>query len=369
MATIQRLVSARTGAVSYRVQVRVKGGGRHSGTFPNLRDARAWAAQTEGQIREHRHFPTRKAARTTFAELVSRYSASEHGKRKTSGGRLMHLAWWKRQFGPHSIVEITPDKIASATDALAAETFTRGKPKKDKDGNLVPPRRYQRSSATINRYRATLHHLFMVACKDWGLLRQNPVKLTSPRREDNGRRRFLSDDERARLLDACAKSSWAPLRPLVLLAITTGARRGELIGLKWDDVDLKAARAIVHKTKNGDPKVLPLVGGALEALRAMRLQGGGKSEFVFPQPSGQPGAYEHFDSHWYDALKAAEITNFRFHDLRHTCASYLAAQGFSLLEIADVLGHKSLKMVERYAHLAVDHKASVLEQLAKVRKL
>lgn len=369
MATIQRLVSPRTGAVSYRVQVRVKGGGRHSGTFPNLRDARAWASQTEGQIRDHRYFPTRKASRTTFADIVARYTESEHGKRKTSGGRLMHLAWWKAKFGPQSIVQITPDKIAEATDELAAESFTRGKPQKDKEGNLVLPKQYQRSAATINRYRATLRHLFSVASKEWRLIDRNPVENVKPRRESRNRSRFLTDEERARLLDACANSAWAPLRTLVLLAITTGARRGELINLKWDDVDLKAGRAIVHKTKNGEPKVLPLVGGALEALRAMRLQGGGKSEFVFAQPSGQPGAYLHFDAHWYEALTSAGISDFRFHDLRHTCASYLAAQGFSLLEIADVLGHKSLQMVERYAHLAVDHKAEVLQQLAQARKL
>jgi integrase len=155
----------------------------------------------------------------------------------------------------------------------------------------------------------------------------------------------------------------------VLLAISTGARRGELVRLKWTDVDLKNARAIVHDTKNGDPRVLPLVGKALPALRELKLQGSALSEWVFPQPSGFPGPFESFDAHWYAALKAAAIEDFRFHDLRHTCASYLASQGATLLEIADTLGHRTMQMVQRYAHLAQSHKVAAIEKMAKERGL
>jgi len=85
--------------------------------------------------------------------------------------------------------------------------------------------------------------------------------------------------------------------------------------------------------------------------------------------SGLPGPYEHFDAHWYSALKAADIEDFHFHDLRHTTASMLAAQGASLLEIADVLGHKTLAMVKRYSHLVVDHKAKVIEKMIAAKGL
>jgi len=123
--------------------------------------------------------------------------------------------------------------------------------------------------------------------------------------------RFLTDEERKKLIETCTNSQWKPLAALVLLAISTGARRGELIHLKCSDVDLKANRATVRDTKNGDPRVLPLVGKALEALRDMKLQRSAKSEYVFPQPSGFSGPYEHFDQHWYEALEAAEITDLR----------------------------------------------------------
>jgi len=115
--------------------------------------------------------------------------------------------------------------------------------------------------------------------------------------------------------------------------------------------------------------VLPLTGRALEALRELKLQGSAKNEFVFAQPSGLSGPCVHFDGYWQDALTAAGITNFRFHDLRHTTASYLAAQGASLLEIADVLGHKTLAMVKRYSHLTQSHKVAAIERMAKAKGL
>jgi len=171
------------------------------------------------------------------------------------------------------------------------------------------------------------------------------------------------------LLEACAASDWKALHTLVLLAISTGARRGELVNLKWTGVDLKAAHATVQDTKNGDSRVLPLVSKALEAVRALKLQNRARSDYVFPQPSGFPRPYVYFDGYWQKALATARLEDFRFHDLRHTTASYLASQGASLLEIADTLGHRTLNMVKRYAHLAQSHKVRAIEKMAKERGL
>jgi integrase len=253
---------------------------------------------------------------------------------------------------------------------LSAETFTRGKPRKDKKtGELIAPKEYKRTGATVNRFIATLSHLFSFAVKERRLLGRNPVSDISRKKEPRGRTRFLSDGERTALLDACAKSEWPALHALVLLAITTGARKGELTALKWADVDLKTGRALVRETKNDEQRTLPLAGKALEALRELKLQNSARSEYVFQQPSGLPGPYEHFDAHWYVALEAAGINDFHFHDLRHTTASMLAAQGASLLEIADVLGHRTLAMVKRYSHLVVDHKAKVIEKMVAAKGL
>lgn len=163
--------------------------------------------------------------------------------------------------------------------------------------------------------------------KEYRLLERNPVSDISRKREPRGRTRFLTDEERAALLEACGKSEWPALYTLVLLAITTGARKGELIRLTWSDIDLKNGRALVRETKNDEQRTLPLAGKALDALRELKLQNSARSEWVFAQPSGLPGPYEHFDAHWYAALEAAGISDFHFHDLRHTTASMLAALG------------------------------------------
>jgi integrase len=371
MASIQRIVSPITKEISYRAQVRIKGHEPQGKTFPNRKEAAAWASSIESAIREARYFPNQKASRTPFAEIVTRYRETVLGNLKESGAdtRKQHLDWWLERFAGKTIAEITPDLVAQARDELASSTYSRGKPKEDSQGNTVAPKVYRRSGATTNRYLATLSHLFTVASREWRLTDRNPVRDIAKKKESRGRVRFLSDEERQRLIEACANSQWKPLQALVMLAISTGARRGELIHLKWADVDLKAARATVHDTKNGDARVLPLVGKALDALREMKLQGSAKSEYVFAQPSGFPGPYEHFDQHWYDALDAASINDLRFHDLRHTTASYLAQQGASLLEIADTLGHRTMAMVKRYAHLAQSHKVAAIEKLAREKGL
>jgi integrase len=158
----------------------------------------------------------------------------------------------------------------------------------------VSPREFKRSPATVNRYLEVLNRLFTVAVREWRLVDRNPVRDVAKKKEPRGRIRFLSDDEREALLLACETSTWPGLRPLVMLAITTAARRGELINLKWTDIDLKAGEAFVRETKNDEPRVLPLLGKALEVLRAHKLNGGAKTEWVFSQPSGIPGPYQHF---------------------------------------------------------------------------
>jgi integrase len=372
MASIQRLVSPLTKDVSYRAQVRVKGRASESATFPNRKDAQTWAASIESAIREGKYFPHAAAKRTSFDALVvdylqtiqSEFDAAEHAR------RARQLNWWSKRFAGKSLPEITADVISKGRDACAAETFTRGKPREDKKtGEMIAPKEHKRTGATVNRYIAALSHALSFAVKERRLLERNPVGDIARKKESRGRTRFLSDGERTALLDACAKSDWAALHALVLLAITTGARRGELLSLQWADVNMKAGRALVRETKNGEQRTLPLAGKSLEALRVLKLNGSARSEYVFPNTSGHPGAFEYFDGYWYIALQAAGISDFHFHDLRHTTASMLAAQGCSLLEIADVLGHKTLAMVKRYSHLVVDHKAKVIERMIVAKGL
>jgi integrase len=372
MASIQRLLSPLTGRVSYRVQVRLRGHPSQSGTFRNRKDAERWASSIESGIREGRYFPHALARRTSFATLAERYAcsvlANARPTRQSNAGR--HIAWWVDRLGTLSLAEITPDHIAQGRDALSSQPFVRARASQGKDGATIPVA-YRRSGATVNRYLATLSHMFTTAMREWRLIDKNPVADINKRKEARGRARYLRDKERDALLVACAQSAWPALHTLVLLAISTGARRGELIHLQWTDICLAppSPEANIQCTKNGDARRLPLVGKALESLRALQAANGGASRFVFSSPSGVDKPYAAFDAHWYVALARAGIEDFRFHDLRHTCASYLAAQGASLLEIADVLGHRTMAMVKRYSHLAEGHKAIVIARMARKRGL
>ena len=139
------------------------------------------------------------------------------------------------------------------------------------------------------------------------------------------------------------------------MAITTGARKGELERLKWSDIDVDRGLAYVHQTKNGEPRVLPLTQQVLSEMGRVDKE----AELIFNSSIKPTKPYE-FRKEWIKALRRADIKDFRFHDLRHTCASYLAQNGASLLEIADVLGHKQIQMTKRYAHLCVSHKQKLI---------
>jgi integrase len=172
--------------------------------------------------------------------------------------------------------------------------------------------------------------------------------------------RFLDDDERARLLEACRKSRNEYLYFIVVLALSTGMRKSEILNLKWQDIDLKAQQLVVHDTKNKERKVMPLSGLALELTKAhpRRID----TTQLFPGRHKVDQAID-IRTPWETALKHAEIEDFRFHDLRHSAASYLAMNGASLSEIAEVLGHKTLQMVQRYAHLSEAHTKKVVASM------
>lgn len=207
------------------------------------------------------------------------------------------------------------------------------------------------------RYLAVFSHAFTVAVKEWGWIESNPVLKATKPTEPRGRVRFLSDNERETLLTACRDSSNPWLHTCVVVALSTGMRRGELMGLTWKDVDLQAGRIVLQETKNGERRVVPLTGPALTLLKdhakVRRLDTG----LLFPSCRGT--APVELRTSCETALKRAGIEDFRWHDLRIRPLPSLAMNGASLAEIAEVLGHKTLAMVKRYAHPSESHTADV----------
>jgi integrase len=361
MASIQERRNGK-GETSYRVQVRVKGYPAQTATFSTKTAAKLWAKTTEAAIAEGRHFKTAEAKRHTLAELVDRYAREVLPGKRYADRREAHLAWWKDTLGAYSLAELTPARIAEARDSLLGAPTTRG----------------PRKPATVVRYMAALSHALSVAVKEWGWLEDSPMRKVRKPQEPRGRVRFLSDDERARLLAACKESRNPALYPVVVLALSTGMRRGEILGLKWADVDLAQGRATLHETKNGERRVVPLVGHAREVLREHSKVRRLSTDFVFPgkPPRGRAALTQGQNSQkpqnpvpvdvrsaFVRAVAKAGLEDFRFHDLRHTAASYLAMNGASLAEIAEVLGHKTLQMVRRYSHLSEAHTAGVVARM------
>jgi integrase len=138
-------------------------------------------------------------------------------------------------------------------------------------------------------------------------------------------------------------------------------RRGEMLSLRWSQIDFQRGRITLLKTKNGEIRVVPLTGKAHELLLQLAKVRKIDCDLVFSgDVAGRPFCMQ---KPWYSTLKMAGITNFRFHDLRHSAASYLAMNGASMLDIAAVLGHKTLQMVKRYSHLSDAHTEQVVSRM------
>jgi len=340
MASIRKRKS-RSGDVSYHVQVRLKGFPPQTASFERLTDARNWASATESAIREGRHFKTVEAKKHTLADLVDRYAELIVPKKKNGRNDLRHLKYWKSQLGAYTLSDVTPALIVEARDELRSSG---------------------RSDSTANRYMTSLSHALTVATNEWGWLESNPCRKIKKLKEPRGRVRFLSDAERSRLLDVCRSRRNADLYHAVVFSLSTGARQGEILGMTWGQVSLERQVITLTETKNDEIRLLPLSGLALEIMQERAKIRRIDTTLVFPS-SRDPSKPKDMKRQFEEALKKAEIEDFRWHDLRHTAASYLAMNGASLAEIAEVLGHKTLAMVKRYAHLSEAHTAKVVESL------
>lgn len=349
MATITK----RTGVngIRYHVKIRLAGYPAQSASFERLTDARKWASDTEADIRAGRHFKASESKRHTFADVVARYEQEVAPTiPKEWKHRQAHLEWWKGHIGAYTLADVSPALITECKARLQAGALADGKP---------GPK--PRQNATVVRYMAALSAALGVACREWQWLDTNPMEKVSKPTLPRGRVRFLSDDEREKLLEACEKSENKLLYPVVVLALSTGMRQGEMMSLKWKDVDLSRGRATLHETKNGSIRVVPIAGHALELLQNLAKVRRLDTQYIFPSKDGKSPI--DLRSAWRVAMKRAKLADFHWHDLRHTTGSYLAMNGASLLEIAAVLGHKTLAMVQRYSHLSECHTTGVVERM------
>ncbi|MDD5491202.1 MAG: site-specific integrase [bacterium] len=191
--------------------------------------------------------------------------------------------------------------------------------------------------------------------KEWGKASDNPVTKVKLFKENNKRIRYLELKEIKSLLDVCSKH----LKPIVITALNTGMRKGEILGLKWKDLDFKQDFIYLEHTKNNELREIPMNKVLKDTL--LSIEKNPLSEYVFCDKDGS--SFKEVKRSFGTAMKKAGIKDFRFHDLRHTFASHLVMNGIDLLTVKELLGHKSIEMTLRYAHLSPNHKRRAVELL------
>lgn len=304
--------------------------------------------------------PLTRGQSFTLKELAESYMACYAGNDANVGIRLRFFV---DCLGDKIAHELTADDIQDALDSLAQRGCLKHYGGRTRGIGLRPTGK-PLAASTINRYRGVIQ-----TALSWAKRRRlmptgwvNPVSETEQLKEDNARLRYLTEAEYDRLLKVAKISQWPKLNLLIRLAVTTGARKSTLIGLRWQDIDLEAGRAYVERTKNGEPFTLVLLPDIVADLAKFKGKAA-PDHLVFCGPRSTPYKPNGFYAAWQRALKDAQIKGACFHTLRHTHASWLARQGASLLMIADSMGHKSLSMTRRYSHLCVDSRAEMLNRV------
>jgi len=324
MATVRRLRGR------WQAQVRRRGVPPRCKSFDKRTDATRWARELEAEAdRSGWVADTRLAEKTTLGELLTRYRDQVSPTKRSAHTERSRINAMLRR----AIVHRTLSKLTSADVATYRDERLK---------DVAP--------ATVVRELNTLSHAIETALREWGLwLPRNPVKMVRRPTVPQGRKRRLEDGEEERLLAACDRGRTPLLKQLVILAIETGMRRGEMLGLRWEHVHL--AKRIVHLplTKNGESRDVPLSRRATDTLTALFKRKQPKADLVFPMSGNSVRlAFEHL-------RVRAKMIDFHFHDLRHEAITRLFERGLNIAEVSAISGHKELRMLQRYTHLrAID---------------
>jgi integrase len=321
--------------------------------FKKKKDAEAELGKRVSLIAENRYLDVKKEFTTTLSVLTEKYTENfPHPTKK------MYCTNFKEYFGEHTLLaNIRYVDLETYRNRLRHKPTIYGTVRKE---------------STVNREMSCLHHLFTKAV-EWDMIEQSPFSKGKSLllKENNTRIRFLKEDEIIKLLNSSPKY----LRNIIECALNTGMRRGEILSLKWDQI--RNGFIYLKETKTKEPRQIP-INNTLEALfKNIRKEHGLKSKYVFlydgqiiETKSGkmrktkkelQP--VKNIKKTFKSALKRAGISDFRFHDLRHTFASQLLMKGGSLKDVQELLGHKTMTMTLRYAHLTQEHKRKAVNLL------
>jgi integrase len=316
--------------------------------------AEAKLIQRKNSIKDGKQPEIKKITNHTFNELVTEYVKWAERQRcfKSKSYLIEQL---KETFGSYPLRRFNTMLL----EQFQSERLQKGKEREIKAGYKPIPVKGN-MPATVNRFMATISHMFTKAV-EWDMVEEETLKRIRKVKmlpENNKRLRYLSKEECKELINRCDSH----LKPIVVTALNTGMRKGEILSLKWEHVDLKHGFILLNQdqTKNSERKELPIndtLRGVFQGI-TRRLD----VPHVFYDPSnGKP--YRDVKRSFKTALRKAGIKDFRFHDIRHTFASHLVMAGVDLTTVSKLLGHKTLTMTLRYAHLAPAHMVKALDIL------
>jgi len=327
MATIRRLRGR------WQAQVRRKGIPPRAKSFDTKIDAEKWARNLEAELDRCGSLPdTRLAEQMTVRDLFERYLKEITPHKRSASTEVYRLkAMLKRDIAYRTLATLTPQHIASYRDERLAVA----------------------SPATVIRELNSLGHAIDIARKEWGIhLSENPCRMIRRPKPPRGRDRRLQPGEEERLLEAADTGRNPLMRPLIILALETAMRQGELLGLTWDNVDLERRLAHLPLTKNGDSRDIPLSTRAVAVLQGLKETA--TSDQVFNTTKSA------VEQAWQHLRERASSPDLRFHDLRHEAVTRLLERSLNIIEVATVSGHKELRMLQRYSHLRAEDLVSRL---------
>lgn len=291
----------------------------------------------------------KRTARIKFRDFADEYlkyaKANKRSWARDESALEMHL---KPFFKDLHISKIAPKKVEEYKQKRLDDHKLTHKNRKEEEKEKISP-------TTINRELALLKSMFSLAIK-WNYLDKNPVKQIKFSRERQ-LDKVLDKDEIPRLLaEACDH-----LKPILILALTTGMRKGEILRLRWNDIDFVEDFIFIKDTKSGIPRKVPMSSLVRDALKRIKREG----DFVFCNPETR-GRIQDIKTAFNAACRRAKIKDFRFHDLRHTAATNMVMAGVDLVTVKEILGHSSIQTTMRYAHPTPENKRKAVEALAAV---
>ncbi|MBS0552527.1 MAG: site-specific integrase [Proteobacteria bacterium] len=340
----------------YRAHIRRAGFASKSKVCATRREAQDWLRNNENDAALER---TARPRGKTLADLIENFVLSGVCKYAAPA----HLEFWRDELGARPIAEITHGDINGCLLTLRTKRARRRTHDgiKTTDKPLTP--------ATINRYAAALSAVLGFALQH-GVIDNHPMKGGKVKRlkEGPGRQRILAPDEESRLLAAAKAARWDGMHLFVLMLLTTAARKSEVLNLRWRDVDLARGFAVLGKTKNGSPRALPLVAEVRAELATFAKARPLGSDFIFYDPK-RPEQPKDVDTVWRFVRERAGLNDSNdplrrvvMHTTRHTGVTKVIRNGANLAQAAMISGHKTLAMLKRYEHLAVDDVLELAEK-------